>query len=370
MRYLKSYKIFESLLGISNNIDKDLTSKIETLVKPDSSILEISCGNAADAIQLSKDGYDVICTDMDSEYVKHASEYVKAITHDTKKPFPFKENQFNLVYSRLGLHYFNEEELVGIFKEISRITSRYLVFTVKLVNDIQTGKVILTEDIWIDLTSKNFDIISSEVKEGILYDNQSKWLEIVAEKKSKALNESSYKVLNVILQALEDIAEFKDESTYNVGKKYHNIKHYEYNVSDIDPQVLSKEISRIRRKLDEYGDSLMYIIDDSDRLFIAITPKALEQDANNFNYPTIDDLRTVDNVKSSFRFENGNDILVWYLPNSIHHQMLDTTEDYEIEDSLNDSMWRTNSPLLVTLCMWDNHLTKKEWYDSDPWSAK
>jgi hypothetical protein len=105
----------------------------------------------------------------------------------------------------------------------------------------------------------------------------------------------------------------------------------------------------------------MYIIDDSDRLFIAIIPKALEQDANNFNYPTIDDLKTVDNVKSSYRFENGNDILVWYLPNSIHHELLDTTEDYEIEDSLNDSMWRTNSPLLVTLCMWDNHLIEKEW---------
>jgi len=51
-----------------------------------------------------------------------------------------------------------------------------------LVNDIPTGKVIFTEDTWKDLVSEQFNIISAEVKEGILYSNQSKWLEIVAEK--------------------------------------------------------------------------------------------------------------------------------------------------------------------------------------------
>ena len=55
-------------------------------------------------------------------------------------------------------------------------------FTVKLVNDIQTGKTIFNKETWEYLVSNEFEIVSSEVKEGILYDNQSKWLEIVAKK--------------------------------------------------------------------------------------------------------------------------------------------------------------------------------------------
>ena len=99
-----------------------------------------------------------------------------------RKKFPFGDNEFDLIYSRLGLHYFTQEELKEIFKELNRLTNKYLVFTVKLVNDIPTGKVIFTEDTWKDLVSEEFKIISAEVKEGILYNNQSKWLEIIAEK--------------------------------------------------------------------------------------------------------------------------------------------------------------------------------------------
>ena len=105
------------------------------------------------------------------------------IKHDTKEKFPFRNDSFDLVYSRLGLHYFSIDELRNIFDEISRISKNYLVFTVKLINDIPTGKVILNEDTWKELVSDKFEILEADVKEGILYDNQSKWLEIIAKKK-------------------------------------------------------------------------------------------------------------------------------------------------------------------------------------------
>ena len=185
MIYLKNFKLFENtsvLLALKDNIDSDLIGKIKKLI-PTGKILEISCGNGADAIELSKLGYDVTATDLDDGYINFVnSQGVECIKHDTKKPFPFYEDQFDLVYSRLGLHYFTEEELNHIFTDINRITKKYLVFTVKLVNDIPTGKVIFTENTWKELVSNNFDILSSSVKEGILYDNQSKWLEIIAEK--------------------------------------------------------------------------------------------------------------------------------------------------------------------------------------------
>ncbi len=186
MKYLKSYKLFETtsvLLALKNNVDNELVSKIKSLVSSGSKILEIACGNGADAIELSNSGYDVTATDLDAGYIDFVnSQGVECIKHDTKLRFPFSDGEFDLIYSRLGLHYFSEEELKEIFEELNRLTSKYLVFTVKLVNDIPTGKVIFTEDTWKDLVSEQFNIVSAEVKEGMLYNNQSKWLEIVAEK--------------------------------------------------------------------------------------------------------------------------------------------------------------------------------------------
>lgn len=186
MKYLKSYKLFENtsvLLKLKDNIDNELVNKIKSLVENGGRILEISCGNGADAIELSNSGYDVTATDLDDGYVDFVNtQGVECIKHDTTKRFPFSDGEFDLIYSRLGLHYFTQEELKEIFKELNRLTGKYLVFTVKLVNDIPTGKVIFTEDTWKDLVSEEFKIISAEVKEGILYNNQSKWLEIVAEK--------------------------------------------------------------------------------------------------------------------------------------------------------------------------------------------
>lgn len=186
MKYLKPYKLFENrvlpiLLDLENNVDNELIEKIQNLL-PSGSILEISCGNGADAIKLNELGYDIIATDFTKEYVDYVNQYLPCIEHDTRQRFPFSDKSFDLVYSRLSLHYFTEEELRNIFTEISRLTKKYLVFTVKLANDnLNTGKVILGKEKWEELVSDKFNIISSEIKEGILYSDKSKWLEVIAE---------------------------------------------------------------------------------------------------------------------------------------------------------------------------------------------
>ena len=186
MKYLKEFRVFENnspLLDLSDNADTELIYKIRGLIR-NGNILEISCGNGADSIELAKLGFNVTATEMSDDYIKYVnSNGIKCIKHDTKDKFPFVNNSFDLVYSRLGLHYFTLDELKSIFDEISRISKKYLVFTVKLVNDIPTGKVILNEDTWENLVSEKFEILEADVKEGILYDNQSKWLEIIAKKK-------------------------------------------------------------------------------------------------------------------------------------------------------------------------------------------
>lgn len=191
MKYILSKRIFENqselnkqspLLDLSDNVDYELIGLIESLMPNGGKILEISCGNGADALELSQRGYDISATEYNQQYADFVGQKINCIKHDTRNKFPFTDSSFDLVYSRLGLHYFSEPELEGIFGDISRITKGYLVFTVKLVNDIQTGKTIFNKETWEDLVSNEFEIVSSEVKEGILYDNQSKWLEIVAKK--------------------------------------------------------------------------------------------------------------------------------------------------------------------------------------------
>lgn len=181
MRYIKRYEAFNSvLLNLTNNIDFYLIDRIKSLVNKGDSILEISCGNGADSIELNKE-YSVIATDTDQGYVDYVnSNGIECINHDTKNKFPFSDSQFDLIYSRLGLHYFTKADIMLIFDDLYRICNGYLLFTVKLVNDIPTGKVILNREDWEELTSSKFTIVSSDVKNGMLYDNESTWLEILA----------------------------------------------------------------------------------------------------------------------------------------------------------------------------------------------
>ena len=185
MKYILSKKLFENqnwspLLDLEDNVDYELINIIESLLPNKGKILEISCGNGADAIELQEEGFSVTCTENNQGYYDHVSQFVKCIKHDTRNKFPFADKSFDLVYSRLGLHYFSKEELSNIFSEIKRL-SNYLVFSVKIEqDDINTGKVILSKEDWEELVSENFNIISSEEKEGKLYNKESKWLEIAA----------------------------------------------------------------------------------------------------------------------------------------------------------------------------------------------
>lgn len=192
MKYIikfNDYKITENknwspLLDLENNVDYELVDLIEKLIPIGSNILEISCGNGSDSFELLDRGYNVTATEYNKDYCDFVNKRLTCINHNTINKFPFDDKSFDLVYSRLGLHYFTNKKLTVIFDDISRIVTDYLVFTVKLnQDDILTNKVIITKEKWENLTSKNFKIVSSKVKSGILYDNQSKWLEIVAWKK-------------------------------------------------------------------------------------------------------------------------------------------------------------------------------------------
>lgn len=181
MRWIRPFKFNESLLSLKGNVDHELISKIVEIVPKGGKILEISCGNCADSLYLKNLGYEVVATELDPNYVKNANDLgIKCIQHDTKESFPFKNGEFNLVYSRLSLHYFSDSELVKIFSEIRRI-SKSIVFTVKIQDDnLKTGKVIHPPKFWKELTQTFFEISNFEIHKGKLYGQDSTWLEVVA----------------------------------------------------------------------------------------------------------------------------------------------------------------------------------------------
>lgn len=185
MKHLKLFEAFGSpLLNLENNVDLHLTKIIKNNFDKGDSILEISCGNAADSIYLKEAGYDITCTELDDGYLKNAKENnLNCIKHNTKEKFPFSDNKFDLIYCRLGLHYFKEDELYKIFSELQRI-GKNLLITIKVESDsFNTGKVIIPVEKWKNIITEYFNIKTFKVKKGLLYDKESKWLEVFCEKK-------------------------------------------------------------------------------------------------------------------------------------------------------------------------------------------
>jgi ubiquinone/menaquinone biosynthesis C-methylase UbiE len=156
--FTESRNIGSPLLDIKDNVDNLLISKIKKEIKIGDKLLEISCGNGSDSYYLMSLGYDVICTEINDKYIGNAiSIGLNCIKHNTIDKFPFNDNEFEIIYSRLELHYFTEEELYRIFKELKRIGKKILI-TVKIVDDIKTGKIILTENKWYEIISGFFEI--------------------------------------------------------------------------------------------------------------------------------------------------------------------------------------------------------------------
>jgi SAM-dependent methyltransferase len=217
MKYLKGYKIFEnSLLNVSKNFDMALINKIKKNVKIGSNILEISCGNGSDSLYLKELGYNVICTEIDDEYVTNARKLgLECIKHNTKDRFPFKDKQFDLVYCRLGLHYFTEVELNNILKELKRISNK-LLLTAKIEDDdLGTNKIIIPPYHWIGLIVNNYGYEKEfYIREGDLYGRPSKWVEILAEAKVEKVS-----IWRDIILDLDDIIINLEDSDSLLDKK-------------------------------------------------------------------------------------------------------------------------------------------------------
>jgi ubiquinone/menaquinone biosynthesis C-methylase UbiE len=83
----------------------------------------------------AQNGYQVLSTDFSSYALKISKQKSQNIYPklkfkklDLSKPLPFPNNHFHIVYSHLGLHYFNKKDTKKLFVEIHRVLKPHGVF--------------------------------------------------------------------------------------------------------------------------------------------------------------------------------------------------------------------------------------------------
>lgn len=93
--------------------------EVEKYFPQNGSILELGAGLGQDSNYLSGKGYKVLSTDMSlysNEMAKNEFQIV-----DAGKPLPFDKNSFEVIYSHLGIHFFNKVRTVELFLEMKNI---------------------------------------------------------------------------------------------------------------------------------------------------------------------------------------------------------------------------------------------------------
>lgn len=123
-----------SVLGEST----DFAVEVEKIIPPVSSILELGCGDGNDSFYFADKGHKVLATDFSDVAIeknkeKHKHNNLIFEMLDVSKSMPFSDNEFDVVYARLSLHYFTDNVTKKIFGEIHQILKPkgYLCFLCK-----------------------------------------------------------------------------------------------------------------------------------------------------------------------------------------------------------------------------------------------
>jgi ubiquinone/menaquinone biosynthesis C-methylase UbiE len=126
----------------------DFAEEVVHIIKPNARILDLGCGLGEDDVVFAQAGHTVIATDFAEVAIQKNSERLKDIPNlrfevlDMSMPFPYSDNEFDVVYARLSLHYFTDEKTKVIVSEIRRVLkpNGYLCFVCKSTKDELYGQ--------------------------------------------------------------------------------------------------------------------------------------------------------------------------------------------------------------------------------------
>lgn len=125
-------------------IDKPtiFVQQISGFLPPKGKVLDLGGGQGQDARFFAERGYEVTLTDFSEKALKIArgklADVLRSIRIkllDFRSLFPFKDSEFNVVYSHLALHYFDDATTRQIFSEMLRVLKPGGVLAI-LVNSV------------------------------------------------------------------------------------------------------------------------------------------------------------------------------------------------------------------------------------------
>lgn len=120
-------------------------------------LLEIGSGQGQDANYFFQNGYDVLATDISEkglEIIKSKYPNISIDNLDASQKFPYQDSAFDVVYSHLSIHFFDNKVTQQLFDEIYRVLKPNGVIAV-LVNSQKDSEYNTEEKLQDDLFNVN-----------------------------------------------------------------------------------------------------------------------------------------------------------------------------------------------------------------------
>ena len=164
--------------------------------------LDLGCGIGQFTKRIMDYGYSVVSADISNIALNKVKEFNNNIINvDMRKNLPFKNDEFDIVFANLSIHYFSDIETKNLVEEIRRILKKDGLF-IGSVNGIQgyekiketaeildhhyylnKGKYIRLFDVQdIEKYLSNFDILKVEEKETIRFEHKKNYIIFICKK--------------------------------------------------------------------------------------------------------------------------------------------------------------------------------------------
>ncbi len=121
--YWNDPSVAADLVAVTTGVSK-FAKDVEAELARNSTVLELGCGAGDDAAYFASMGHDVIAMDVSAPLIDLASQRFADMENldfrraDIARPLAVGDSSCDAVFSRLSLHYFDDETLARIFGEV------------------------------------------------------------------------------------------------------------------------------------------------------------------------------------------------------------------------------------------------------------
>jgi SAM-dependent methyltransferase len=143
---------------------------------PQSRILELGCGVGRDAVFFAQNGHTVLATDGSETVIEQNEDQIHEpnVTFDVldiKNEFPYKTDEFDVVYSNLALHYYSDTDTRRIFERIAQVLKQggILSFACKSYDSLHNAGQEVEPGVIVSPTGATIHLFTTEYTKSLLH---------------------------------------------------------------------------------------------------------------------------------------------------------------------------------------------------------